>query len=240
MSNARTTFVSGIDSSPSSNRISVVARRGLLRAMLLVASVLVFGCPGDVRQAPDPATGQESAALNPSVSGPSCPAWSATHPPTLPRVPTVSAGTVAGSFAVGSDGAATYRMPLRVPPGRAGLEPQLALQYDSNGGEGMLGLGFQLQGFSQIARCGSFMNEDGKIREIRYDDQDHYCLDGKRLVLVAVTPGAAATEYRTLPDTFAKVSSPSATPAIPTPGRSSPRTAVSSTTARKTAGRFAA
>ncbi len=39
--------------------------------------------------------------------------------------------TIPGSFSVSAGGQANYRFPLVVPPGRLGMEPQLAVAYDS-------------------------------------------------------------------------------------------------------------
>jgi hypothetical protein len=115
----------------------------------------------------------------------------------------VSAGSVPGTFSITSTGEATYVMPLVAVPGRAGVEPKLALVYDSAAGNGLLGVGFSLAGLSAITRCPKSLAQDGEIRGVRYDATDKLCLDGKRLVSVAKAPGTI--EYRTMPDTFTKV-----------------------------------
>lgn len=48
-----------------------------------------------------------------------------------------------GSVA-GNSGAFSYSIPLEVPPGRHGLTPQLSLVYNSSGGNGFLGVGWDL------------------------------------------------------------------------------------------------
>jgi RHS repeat-associated protein len=120
-----------------------------------------------------------------------------------PTTPT--SGTIRGSFGVTDDGAATYRMPLWVPPGLMGVQPQLALSYSSTGGDGFLGRGWQMQGLSQITRCRQDYARDGKRLPIQWNDDDRLCLDGQRLVLVSGTYNAAGAEYRTEHDRFLKI-----------------------------------
>ncbi|WP_438023101.1 RHS repeat-associated core domain-containing protein [Sorangium sp. So ce233] len=120
-----------------------------------------------------------------------------------PGVETVAAGATPGTFSVTSTGEATYVMPLVSVPGRAGVEPRLALHYDSGAGEGVLGAGFSIAGLSAIARCPKNLAQDGEIRGVAYDGDDGLCLDGKRLVAVERAP--RTIEYRTFPDTMVKV-----------------------------------
>ncbi len=119
----------------------------------------------------------------------------------------ITAGSSQGSFAVTDDGAASYRLPLWVPPGRAGMQPALALQYNSRDGNGLLGMGFSLAGLSRISRCARTVAQDGATAPVRFDVSDAFCLDGNRLVLVSSDRayGADGSEYRTEVDTFAKV-----------------------------------
>ncbi|WP_437965966.1 SpvB/TcaC N-terminal domain-containing protein [Sorangium sp. So ce260] len=53
-----------------------------------------------------------------------------------------------GNFSVTSTGEAVYELPLVSVSGRAGVEPRLALRYDSGAGEGALGVGFSIAGLS--------------------------------------------------------------------------------------------
>src|SRR5437660_645438 len=59
-------------------------------------------------------------------------------------------GRTPGAFAVTDTGAATYSIPIRVPPGAAGMQPSLAITYDSRSQNGPLGVGWTLSGFSVI------------------------------------------------------------------------------------------
>jgi RHS repeat-associated protein len=118
-----------------------------------------------------------------------------------------AAGSIAGAFSVSQGGSAVYAMSLTVPPGRAGMTPSLSIAYDSSGGDGTLGVGVSLRGFSSITRCPSTIAQDHHIRGIKYDALDALCLDGLRLVEVPATSDSVEEihEYRTFPDTFTKV-----------------------------------
>ena len=114
-------------------------------------------------------------------------------------------GKIDGSFAVSPSGAATYDVPITVPPGTAGMQPELALRYDSQGPNGPLGVGFALSGQSAIARCPSDRGRDGAIRAVQIDRGDRLCLDGERLVAVAGAYGMPGSEYRTERESWARI-----------------------------------
>ena len=110
------------------------------------------------------------------------------------------------NFAVSSRGSATYSIPIRVPPGIAGMEPKLSLDYDSSTGNGAFGLSWHLGGLSAITRCARTVAQDAVKGEVRFDANDRFCMDGKRLmVLSGQTYGAAGSEYRTEIPTFARI-----------------------------------
>ena len=96
-------------------------------------------------------------------------------------------GVVAGGLSVTPDGAATYHVPLWLPQGRAGVQPSLALDYNSRGGNGLLGMGWSLSGLSQVVRCNKTLAQDGAPAPVRFDSTDAFCLDGKRLLQVGTT-----------------------------------------------------
>lgn len=136
-----------------------------------------------------------------------------------------SVGTLPGSFRVDESGAATYAIPLTLPPGRAGVTPQLGFQYTSQGGDGSIGRGWSLTGLSNITRCrrtreaGDFnvTRPGGAVFEdfegITFTDSDAFCLDGQRLlnaVAAAQTgcpavAGHTATEMRTEIDSHQRI-----------------------------------
>ncbi|APR85499.1 Rhs family protein [Minicystis rosea] len=171
---------------------------------LFIFLVCLLGSNETVPSDSEPSGGSESTGTD--QVGLVCPSYDPSHSPFPTALPTEKpepAGRISGSFAVSQAGEATYAIPLIVPPGRAGMEPSLAVAYSSNTGQGIVGVGFGLRGFSAIFRCGSNLAQDGVIRGVKYDTSDHFCLDGVRLVQAAVQPGMV--EYRTFPDTFKKI-----------------------------------
>jgi hypothetical protein len=110
-----------------------------------------------------------------------------------------------GKFGVNATGAATYNIPIVVPPGTAGMKPSLSLSYNSQSGNGLLGVGWALEGLASIVRCPRTMAQDGVIGSVNNDSNDRFCLDGQRLVAISGVYGADGTEYRTEIESFARV-----------------------------------
>jgi RHS repeat-associated protein len=113
--------------------------------------------------------------------------------------------TVGGGFSVGADGAASYSIPLQAIPGPGGLTPALSLNYNSRSGNGYFGVGFSLSGVSAITRCPKNLADDKVVEAVKLDKTDPFCLDGKRLIAIKGEYGGNGTEYRTSPQTFAKI-----------------------------------
>jgi hypothetical protein len=126
----------------------------------------------------------------------------------LPESPKL-VGSTPGQFAVSPSGAATYS------PGIAGMQPRLSLEYNSQAGNGIMGMGWSLAGLSAITRCPQTMAQDGVRGAVNYNNADRFCLDGQRLVLVeanggtvadqTINYGAAGTQYRTEIESFSKI-----------------------------------
>jgi len=114
-------------------------------------------------------------------------------------------GRTAGEASVTASGAARYAIPLLLPPGTNGLAPDLALVYDSRRGQGLLGAGFHLSGFSSIDRCAATLVPDGRVGTVSLGVTDRFCLDGLRLQLVSGAYGAPGSQYRTEVESFARV-----------------------------------
>jgi hypothetical protein len=115
-------------------------------------------------------------------------------------------GQLDGDFAVTPDGAAVFNLPLWVPPGRNGMQPDLALSYDSRRGYGLLGVGWTLTGIPVITRSQRRISDgDARVQPLKFDSSDYFSLGGQRLVCVSGTYGADASEYRTRRDSFARL-----------------------------------
>jgi hypothetical protein len=110
-----------------------------------------------------------------------------------------------GQFEVGTSGSAGYSIPIGVPPGTSGLEPKLSLAYNSQGGNGLLGMGWSLSGLSAITRCPRTLAQDGIRGGVNFDSNDRYCMDGQRLIAISGADGANGTEYRTERESFSKI-----------------------------------
>jgi hypothetical protein len=93
-----------------------------------------------------------------------------------------AAGAAHAQLAVAENGAANYSYPLRVPPGIAGMEPKLVLNYNSASGATLMGAGWSLQGLSTLSRCITAWATDGRRSNVTYTPADKLCLDGKRLI----------------------------------------------------------
>ncbi|WP_162823706.1 toxin TcdB middle/N-terminal domain-containing protein [Lysobacter sp. TY2-98] len=131
-------------------------------------------------------------------------------------------GATPAEFRVDESGAATYDIPLYAAPGTAGVQPHLSLHYSSQGGSGVLGRGWAINGLSAISRCRATREAadfvangvpvDGNPQPVSLDANDRYCLDGQRLIAYD-EPGAAClarggytgVQYRTEIESFQRV-----------------------------------
>jgi Salmonella virulence plasmid 65kDa B protein len=125
-----------------------------------------------------------------------------------PAVFASGAGTKA-TFAVSETGTATVSVPIQVPRGIAGVEPQLSLNYSNGGGNGSLGIGWSVGGLSAITRCPKSKLHDGERGAVNFSKNDRYCLDGQRLLSTSSNANGAystaGTEYRLERDNFSRI-----------------------------------
>jgi RHS repeat-associated protein len=110
---------------------------------------------------------------------------------------TTVAGRTRGAFAVSPTGAATYAIPIWVPPGPNGMHPSIALTYNSQQGNGIVGVGWGVSGLSSINRCNLTYAQDAAPEAVALATSDGYCMDGQRLRLTSGTYGTAGSTYQT-------------------------------------------
>lgn len=116
-------------------------------------------------------------------------------------------GYLTANFAVSASGAATYDVPIALPPGSAGVAPEISLSYNSQSGEGIAGLGWSINGLSSISRCPQTKATDGVIGGVNFDSNDRYCMDGQRLIAIKGQDGGNGTKYRTEIDSYSTITS---------------------------------
>src|SRR5688572_11379885 len=97
---------------------------------------------------------------------------------------TVAAGAIDGSFSVDGNGAANYTIEIAVPPAPNESDPSLKLVYDNQQTDGVVGVGWQIDGLTQIQRCGRTVPIEGVRGGVNWDANDRYCLGGIRLIAV--------------------------------------------------------
>jgi len=126
-------------------------------------------------------------------------------------VPTIDiskpVGETAGGFQVTGNGAASYNIAITVSPGTKGVQPMLGLSYNSQGGLGLLGVGWNLTGLSAISRTGKVPMHDGVFSGAQLSISDVYSLDGNRLFSLSGTYGQSYTTYYNESENFATITS---------------------------------
>lgn len=107
------------------------------------------------------------------------------------------AGANHGRFRVSMSGNGVFTLPVPVPPGIRGHHPKVTVHYSSAAQNGMLGVGFNLTGFSRVSRVKKIIAIDGEAGSITHTNQDRFALHGKRLLVMTGANGAAGSTYRT-------------------------------------------
>ncbi|MBS0618832.1 MAG: hypothetical protein JSR44_11630 [Spirochaetes bacterium] len=102
------------------------------------------------------------------------------------------------------NGSYSHTVEIQLPPGTNSMQPKLALQYNSNGSNGMVGVGWSLQGLPAITRWAKF---DGGINYdvsdyLSGDGQDGYYFMGEPLVRVSDLDASAI--YHTRNENFSR------------------------------------
>jgi hypothetical protein len=108
----------------------------------------------------------------------------------------LAVGATAGIADVTATGGASYQIPIEVPNGIAGLEPSVAVSYNSQNGYGLAGYGWNLTASSTITRCGKTYYYDNAADAPQLYNTDNLMLDGQRLILVSGSNLASGAKYR--------------------------------------------
>ncbi|TMQ22979.1 MAG: hypothetical protein E6J90_11410, partial [Deltaproteobacteria bacterium] len=149
-----------------------------------------------------------------------------------PAIAEAAPGAAPADFSVDASGNASARIEITVPPGPHGVQPKLALTYSSAEKNGLVGVGWSLQGVSTIVRVGPASYYDGdELKpywgQVSYTQRpdgstaDRFVLDGQRLIAVKNSGGGvltstsaqnaaygkAGTEYHTAVESWTKVTS---------------------------------
>lgn len=105
-------------------------------------------------------------------------------------------GTPKGSFAVSPTGGSVYSVDIEVPTGIRGMQPSIAITYNSQSGPGIAGYGCNVSGISVITRVPKDAYHDSTmVKGIAFDNTDAFCLDGKRLLFKSGTEGTEGAVY---------------------------------------------
>lgn len=103
-------------------------------------------------------------------------------------------GLTPAEFRVSESGAATYNVPIAMPKGTAGVQPQISLNYSSQGGDGYMGRGWNISGAAAITRCPKTFVHDNKIDGVKFNKADRLCLNGQRLIKNGSTTDFATSD----------------------------------------------
>ncbi len=114
-------------------------------------------------------------------------------------------GDYGGSMSVSPSGAAMYTIPIECPKGVNGIEPTIALVYNSQSGIGLAGKGWSLSATSVITKVNAVPFYDNKLLPLNYDKSaDYLALDGQRLIKTN-TISSTEVEFRTECDNFNRI-----------------------------------
>ncbi|MFW2174623.1 SpvB/TcaC N-terminal domain-containing protein [Acinetobacter guillouiae] len=127
------------------------------------------------------------------------------------------AASLDGNINVNNLGVLDYSIPIDVPPSLNGFTPKLSLDYSGQSSDGVLGVGWSMNGLSAISRCQSSEKNISlrilALTEYLYTQQrkqgfvnSEFCLDGKKLILInpeSISSGQA--EFHVENDEFSKI-----------------------------------
>lgn len=108
-------------------------------------------------------------------------------------------GTIPGKFKVTNTGAATYKIPLELPKGRSGMKPQISINYNSLGNNGIMTKGWSLSGISTLSRTPYSQYYNDSTYSIDLSEEDQLKLNGQHLIELP------SGEYRTENESYTRI-----------------------------------
>lgn len=125
---------------------------------------------------------------------------------TSTRAQQLLTGAINGAFDVSNLGAATYTIPIAVPDGIGGMQPAIAVTYNSqNRSNGILGVGWSLSSTSIISRSANTILLDGKTKGPNMTANDRFAIDGNRLVRIGNLSSQTNFSFGTEVESFQKI-----------------------------------
>lgn len=85
------------------------------------------------------------------------------------------------------------------------MQPHIALTYNSQQGNGFVGIGWNISGLSSIYRCNLTAAQDAAPAPVALVVGDGYCMDGQRLRMTSGTYGESGSTYQTEVANFVNV-----------------------------------
>jgi RHS repeat-associated protein len=133
----------------------------------------------------------------------------------LGRPALAAVGSTAAAYGVSQSGAAQYSIPIRATDGIGDLTPRLAITYAGPDARTILGVGFQVSGFSYITPCRKTIAQDVNAAPITLQADDRFCIDGARLRSTFGTYGTSGANYQTELDQMLRATSNNSVGSIP-------------------------
>ncbi len=128
-------------------------------------------------------------------------------------------GYIPGELAVSPTGTPSFTIQIASPPGINGVEPHIELAYTNAASNGILGVGWNLNGLSIISRTGKSIPQDGIKSGVTLTIEDRFNINGQRLIAYKdkdgnllntlekrnAAYGKEGTEYRTEIESWVRV-----------------------------------
>ncbi len=122
-----------------------------------------------------------------------------TNDPTLGYV----VGAIPGQLSVSPMGGAIYSLPIECPKGINGMDPSVSLTYNSQNGNGIVGVGWSIGGLSSISRTVATPFYNDVAEGYNWTSSSPLMLDGQRLIVISETEDEI--EYKTESESFSKI-----------------------------------